>query len=140
MNQEFMKNISIISRCATLYSSHRLADTGLRGCHSIYVSTICTHPGITQEQLAGKLHVNRSSVTRQLTLLEKGGFISRLRSPSDRRTIEVYPTEKMEALLPTIHTIRTDWRMALTEHMPKEELDALEALLSALAKRAEHIV
>lgn len=140
MKYEFMKNIGIISRCAILFSSDRLIDTGLRSCQTSYVSTICADPGITQEQLAQKLHVNRSSVTRQMTRLEKNGFITRMHGSLDRRTIEVYPTKKMEDLLPTIHSIRSDWKTALTEQMPKEELDALEVLLNGLARRAENLV
>lgn len=138
--QEFMKNINTIARCATLYRDERLEGTGLSGSQSAYVSALCHNPGITQEQLAQRLHVNRSSVTRQLALLEEGGFITRRRNPADRRTIEVYPTERMEERLPLIQDIRAEWRAALTDHMPGEELDALEALLSGLAKRAEQLV
>lgn len=135
-----MRSINAIARCATLYRDGKLKGTGLSGSQSVYVSVLCSNPGITQEQLAQRLHVNRSSVTHQMTLLEKGGFITRCRNASDRRTIEVYPTEKMEAMLPALQDIYMQWRAALTDHMPEKEVEMLESLLSEVAVRAEEIV
>ena len=100
---------------------------------------ICAEPGITQEQLAQRLHVNRSSVTRQLTLLEEGGFILRQRSEKDRRAMHVYPTQRMREALPEVLGTFARWRDALTEGLTQEELCTLETLLDRLAGRAEEI-
>jgi len=75
MPRYLMKNISTIARCATLYRDQQLTEIGLNGYQAPYVPEICAAPGIAQEQLAQQLHVNRSSVTRQLMLLEENGFI-----------------------------------------------------------------
>ena len=66
MKQHLMRNINTISRCAALYRDAHLADCGLSGWQAPYIPEICAAPGITQDQLALRLHVNRSNVTRQL--------------------------------------------------------------------------
>ena len=91
------------------------------------------------EQLAQRLHVNRSSITRQLALLEENGFILRQRSTEDRRSIEVYPTNKMVEALPIVRDTFRRWRMELTKGLTEEELELLETLLERLANRAEEI-
>lgn len=139
MRQFFMKNISAIARCATLYRDAQLTEVGLNGYQAPYVPEICAAPGITQEQLAQRLHVNRSSVTRQLTLLEKNGFITRQRSADDKRAVEVYPTEKMQRALPIVWDTFLRWRLALTEGLTEQELELLETLLERLACRAQVI-
>lgn len=139
MPRYLMKNISTIARCATLYRDQQLTEIGLNGYQAPYVPEICAAPGIAQEQLAQQLHVNRSSVTRQLMLLEENGFIVRRRSPDDRRTVEVYPTEKMQAALPIVRDTFVRWRRALTEGLTPEELELLETLLERLAGRAQEI-
>lgn len=48
MQQFFMKNISAIARCATLYSDAQLTEVGLNGYQAPYVPEICAAPGITQ--------------------------------------------------------------------------------------------
>lgn len=139
MQRYFMKNISTIARCATLYRDQHLTEIGLNGYQAPYVPEICSEPGITQEQLAQRLHVNRSSVTRQLMLLEENGFIHRRRSADDRRAVEVYPTKKMEDALPIVRNTFLRWRMALTEGLTEEELELLETLLDQLANKAQEI-
>lgn len=134
-----MRNINIIARCATLYKDRELAGSGLGGCQTQYVAMVCGEPGITQEQLAKKLHVNRSSVTRQLALLEAGGFITRSRSEEDKRAVQVYPTEKMEQALPLVRRVHRNWRSRLLEVLTESEIETLEELLSRLAARAEDL-
>ena len=82
MKQHLMRNINTISRCAALYRDAHLADCGLSGWQAPYIPEICAAPGITQDQLALRLHVNRSNVTRQLAMLEENGFVLRRRSES----------------------------------------------------------
>ncbi|MFQ7004467.1 MAG: MarR family transcriptional regulator [Ruthenibacterium lactatiformans] len=75
MKQHLMRNINTISRCAALYRDAHLADCGLSGWQAPYIPEICAAPGITQDQLALRLHVNRSNVTRQSAMLEENGFV-----------------------------------------------------------------
>ena len=139
MGQFFMKNISTIARCATLYRDAQLAKVGLNGYQAPYIPEICGAPGITQEQIAQRLHVNKSSVTRQLALLEENGFIIRQRSTDDKRAVKVYPIEKMQQALPVVRDTFLRWRLALTEGLTEQELELLEALLEKLAYRAQVI-
>ena len=94
----FMRQINIISRCATMYRDRALRDTGLAGCHTPYILALYRIPGCTQEELARDLNVNKSSVARQLAVLEERGFIRREPSPEDRRSLLVFPTEKALSL------------------------------------------
>lgn len=139
MKQHLMKNINIIARCATLYRDKTLLDCGLNGYQAPYVPEICRSPGIAQDQLAQRLHVNRSSVTRQLALLEENGFITRVRSQADSRAMEVYPTEKMQQALPLVQGAFHTWRGMLTEGFTPQELETLELLLERLAHKAEEV-
>lgn len=132
-----MRYISTTSRCAILYRSERLSGSGLNGYQSGYILNICRTPGITQDQLAQRLHVNRSNVTRQLTLLEAAGFVERRRSELDRRAIEVYPTEKAFAILPTVQNVLDKWNEYLIEDFTEEEKACFIGFLERVAHRAE---
>ena len=135
MKQHLMRNINTISRCAALYRDAHLADCGLSGWQAPYIPEICAAPGITQDQLALRLHVNRSNVTRQLAMLEENGFVLRRRSESDRRAVEVYPTQKAEETLSAVRAVYRSWREKLFYDLTSEERDRLESLLERLARR-----
>lgn len=140
MDHYTMRYINTIARCANLYHDEALRSAGLSSYQSSYIPIVCSKPGITQDQIARELHVNRSSVTRQMTALEENGFITRRRSPDDRRAIEVYPTDKARAVLPAVREARKNWRSMLLEGMTDDEREALDELLARLADRAEAII
>ena len=73
--ESLMKYVNHTARCATLYRSTQMCGTGLKGCQHGYIFQVCQNPGISQEQLAKNLSVNKSSVTRQLSALEQNGFV-----------------------------------------------------------------
>lgn len=140
MDHYTMRYINTIARCANLYHDEALRSAGLSSYQSSYIPIVCAKPGITQDQIARELHVNRSSVTRQMTSLEENGFVTRRRSSDDRRAVEVYPTDKAQAVLPAVREARKNWRSLLLEGMTDEEREALDVLLARLADRAQSLV
>ncbi len=135
-----MKSINAISRCAGLYRGQKLKEVGIAGWQEPYLPVIGDNPGITQDQLAAKLHVDRSNVARQLARLEENGFVARSRCAADRRAVEVRLTEKGEQALPLIWQTRVEWRRELLAELTEEEQVQLEELLAKLAVRAEELV
>ena len=136
----FMRQINIISRCATMYRDRALSDTGLAGCHTPYMLALYRIPGCTQEELARDLNVNKSSVARQLAVLEERGFIRREPSPGDRRSQLVYPTQKALDLQPRILQVLYEWNAYLTGELTPEEQEVLSGLICRVADRAERYV
>ena len=91
---DLMHHVTEIARCAALFRQEELTPLGLKSCHSSYIDAICTCPGITQDQLARRIFINKSNVARQLVILEEEGYVERRPSPEDKRAIQVFPTQK----------------------------------------------
>ena len=66
-----------ISRCGRLYREEKLSPMGLTARHGLYLREIGLNPGISQEQLAQRLSVNKSNVARQVAAMEEEGYIQR---------------------------------------------------------------
>ena len=122
-----MGELDSIARCAAQYRSERLAALGLKSCHASYLS---------QEQLARRIYQNKSSVARQLAVLEEAGFVRRVCCDSDRRVTELYPTEQAEAALPEIRQVLGQWESWVTQDLTQAERRSLELLLGKLKARA----
>ena len=128
----FMRQISITYRCAMRFRENELADTGLAGCQTPYLTTLYRQPGISQEEMARSLNVNKSSVTRQLATLEEKGYVRRELSATDKRILLVYPTEKALALKARLFTCYGDWNSYLTQDFTDEEQESLVQALVQL--------
>lgn len=135
-----MRQISITYRCAMRFRERKLADTGLAGCQTPYLTALYRQPGISQEELARRLNVNKSSVTRQLTILEEKGYVRREASPADKRIALVYPTELALALKDRLYGCYRDWSSYLTQDFTDKERLLLSTLMRRIAERAEDYV
>lgn len=135
---QIIKDITEISRCGAQYRLDYLAPMGLKACHASYLTEICAQPGISQDQLAKRICINKSNVTRQAAVLEEEGFITRSPSPADKRVTELYPTRKALELLPRISCILKHWEAEITVDLTEEELEQLSALLAKMKVHATH--
>lgn len=128
------KYIGQISRCSILYRTAALEPLGLNGYQHSYIIHICQNPGISQDQLAKKIFVNKSNVARQLLSLEENGFITRVPHGEDRRQMQVFPTEKALEVYPKVLEVLHQWNRHLLKDFTPEE----EALLLSLMERIMH--
>lgn len=135
-----MRQINLICRCGGAYRSDRLADTELLSFHQSFVFAVCNHPGMSQDALARHLCMNKSTVTRRLAFLEEHGYVSRVPSEVDRRVMLVYPTERMQAVLPRVREVTGEWNNAVTENISEEELSVFYAVLGRIADNARSLV
>lgn len=131
-----MRYINIISRCGLLWRGDKLRGTGLKPGQAAYILTLCHTPGLSQEQLARRIYIDKSNVTRNLSALEREGFVERRQSTVDRRVTLVYPTQKALDILPHVRQITREWNEYLTEGWTEEEVATLKQLLDRVSERA----
>ena len=133
---QIIRDITEIARCGAQYRADLLAPLGLKGCHASYLTEICAQPGISQDQLAKRICINKSNVARQAAALEEEGFLTRIPSPTDKRIMELHPTQKTLDLLPEISCVLKRWEGCITGDLTADELDLLAALLAKMKARA----
>ena len=138
--EPFMKPVHQLSRCFILYRDKQLCSEGITGYQQSYLIKICDNPGIPQEQLSKILYLNKSSVTRQLAMLEKAGFITRSPHEEDKRQLLVFPTQKAIDLYPKLRQVIRQWNAALLENIPEEQQEVFSAFLHQLLDRAVTLV
>ena len=134
--ESLMKYINRAARCATLYRDNQMSGSGLKGCQHSYIFQICKHPGISQEELAKRLYVNKSSVTRQLNSLEQNGFIVRRPNEMDKRVINIFPTEAASAIFPQVRGLSHSWNNQVLEDFTPEEQAALLSMMKRVMEKA----
>lgn len=129
-------HILAITRCSAQFRSEKMAAYGLKACHTSYLMNICASPGISQDQLAQTIYINKSNVARQAAILEEQGYITRQPSATDKRVMELYPTDKALALLPDIKAILKQWDDMLTNDLTVEEVETVNRVLEKMKEKA----
>lgn len=137
---QFMKTLNNISRCQAIYRKNNLSTNDLCPNHYAFVLSICRFPGHPQEELAKNLCLDKSTVARALSYLEKNGYIIRIPNEKDKRQTLVYPSEKMLSIYPLIRTINKDWNNLVTEGISPEKLSIFHEVLSQIEVNAKRMI
>ena len=133
---KIVRDLTYISRCGSQHHGQNLEPLGLTGRQAGSLLTICKEPGISQDQLARRVVLDKSNITRQLTFLEERGLVRRVRPQNDKRVLQLFPTEQGLELLPQIREIYRKWRIHLLQDLTEEEQEQLGELLLKVKARA----
>ncbi len=133
----FVKMVNRISRLSALYREKEFKKLGLGEMHHAYILSICAEPGISQEELACRIFINKSNVARQLAQLEQKGFIIRQSDQKDARRLRIFPTDKSLALETEIRSILANWNETLLAEIPAEQQEAVLSGLQTIMEKAE---
>ena len=133
---QLIRDITEITRAGAEYKASRLSAYCLKGCHASYLSEICANPGISQDKLAQRICINKSNVARQAAFLEEEGFIRRTPSSTDKRIMELYPTEKTLELMPEITEILNKWEDFLLADLSETEVEQVHSVLQRMRDKA----
>ena len=131
-----MKSLNITARCGGAYRDAVFSPYGIGDAQIPHFLRICSHPGITQEQLSRDLCIHKSNVTRQVALLRERGFVERRVEQGDRRVRRLYPTARAQKLLPIVREGLYAWSAYLTLDFSEQEKELLMPLLRKLSARA----
>ena len=135
MASTFHGELTVVYRCGVLYCGDQLAPLGLSNWQHTYILHICKNPGITQDQLAKRIFVDKSNVARQVSFLEEAGFIERRVSPCDRRVMQLFPTSKAEDALPLVRKSFRVWEELVDADLTQQEKDLMIATLEKMKLR-----
>lgn len=128
--------ISIINRNSEMYINRNLQQFGIGASQMHFLMLLYQRDGVTQYDLAKKLHVNKATATRAIQKLEQLGYITRHSSKTDRRENLVYITKKAQDIREQIIDILGNWTDILTEDMSASEKTTLLSLLNQSVHRA----
>jgi len=132
-----VKMVNRIARLSALYREKEFKKLGLGEMHHAYILGVCADPGISQEELACRIFINKSNVARQLAQLEQKGFVIRQSDQQDARRLRIFPTNKSLAIETEIRSILAAWNQTLLAEIPTDQQDALLSGLQTIMEKAE---
>ena len=138
--EEFEALAARLVRAAGLYEPGRLTAAGVSASEGSALAELATGPGLSQQDLADRLGLEKSTISRLVTGLERKGWITRERDPDNRRYYRLQLTRTGKT---TARKVRTAWherhQRILTALTPTER-EALGVVLAGLIRvfEAEH--
>lgn len=133
--QRMMKFINRIYRCSQVDRANFLNEYGLSAPHLSLLLAIKRHPHISQDELAKFTFVNKSTITRQIRVLEEQGYIHK-ETGSDRRVKSIVLSEKGEALHPILIDYLQEVNDHITQDLSAQEYEVFMDLIAKMTRRS----
>ena len=137
--ERFSFAISEISRYWHKITADEMEKYGLKGPHSVYLTTMYRYPeGVTAPQLCELCGKDKSDVSRAMSLMEQKGLVERQSVSCDARLKKIVLTEKSKAIS---HLMAEDMNLVdgiLTDGFSAEEKEALYNYLERMKKNLKN--
>ena len=128
--------ISIIHRTRIIHLNNEMKDLEITAGQVPFLMHLSHKEGITQDDLAVHLHIDKGTVARALKKLEDNGFIYREINPQNRRKYLLFLTEKGRHIVPKIHQINKEWEKSVCFDLSDVEYIKLLNTLQTLAMKS----
>ena len=126
--------VSLLHRKQTAFLNNKLKDVDLSsGLYPLLVKSY-KNEGISQEELADALHINESTVTRNLEKLENKGLITK--TPQKRKKI-INVTAEGAKIAQTVMDYDDEWDKKIKEIIGSEKYNQFK---DTLIQKTEEII
>lgn len=128
--------ISLLHRYFHIYLSGELAPYDIGRGQALFLLSLYHLEGITQDELAARLHMDKSTTARALEKLERAGYVRKEPGKNDLRCKRVFLTGRAREIEPAIRQILRRWTDILSADLSPEEFRQTLDLLQRMARNA----
>lgn len=110
-------------------SEHLLAEIGLHTGQEMFFVSLLAEEGLSQSELAERLHIQRATLTNMLHRLEERSLVERRGDPTDQRVLRIYPTDRGRDLRDRLQAVWEEAEQQTIRGLSAEERVILRRLL-----------
>ena len=131
---DLVKSVAILHRQSKIYCNRQLKSSSLPTSHAMYLMALIQTPGLSQEQLAAELRIDKGSVAKMIQLLQKHDLVTKSQNEDDKRIYNLYVTEKTRKMTAEMVRVGKEFEKVMTKNMTEEEKETLKDLLTRAAR------
>ena len=129
--------IARIHRGIYHYVSGRLKNCDLDVGQFFFLRYILLHEGITQDQIARGILLDKATVSKGLKRLSDLGYVEKKTNPDDKREYRIFATDKARGFLPEIESIYKEVHNKLYRRLNAQQIEQLQSLLETVYQNVE---
>jgi DNA-binding MarR family transcriptional regulator len=135
-----IRQIELLARLHHMAFRSLFQEGGLPPAQAGAMKIIIRTPGMSQRELADKLHIQRATATVMLQKMEKAGYIDRRPDQDDQRISRIYPTST--ALTEDAENLKnvSAYFSRCFRNIPQQDFDTMVSTLAQVGKNLREIL
>ncbi|VBB09513.1 transcriptional regulator marr-type conserved site [Lucifera butyrica] len=126
------KHISLIYRYSQIFFNSELKKYNLGSGQYIFLVTLFENNGISQEQLANIVKIDKTTTARAVAKLVNEDYVIRKISEDDKRAYNLYTTGKAESIKNILFEVLDSWNKIMLDNLDREEREILLNLIERI--------
>lgn len=126
------KRISLLYRHSQIYINDRLKKYNIGSGQYMFLLSLYQNSGINQDHLSELISIDKATTARAIKKLEQEGYVLRKVNSQDKRSYEIYVTDKGNALKDIINDVLVSWHNIQSKNLSEAEADLLLLLLDKM--------
>lgn len=135
-----IRRIELLGRLHHMAFRTLFRKDGLPPAQAGAMKVVIRFPGLSQRELADKLHIQRATATVMLQKMEKAGYIDRRADQDDQRISRIYPTELALAIDAENQKTVNAYFSRCFSGISAEEFAVMEAAMTRLGENLREIL
>lgn len=127
------KYISQLYRKGNAFFTKKFEKYSIGSGQFMFLVNLYQNDGISQEELAEVLNIDKGTTARAIKKLVDEGLIRREKDEKDKRAYKLYITTKAEDIKEDIFSILREWEEVLLCDLNKEEVIIIKQLLKKIS-------
>ena len=129
--------MGVVSRLAWEYAREKMDTDGLSNVQSKVCIAIYNDPGLSQDDVARVLGMDKSSIAKLIAKLMDGKYVTRQTNPQDRREYKLYLDERGEKATLELVSYLNEFQERFITSIRPELLDELNEVLNSILEASE---
>jgi len=129
--------ISLLHRYGNVYINEQLKEYNLGAGQYQFLAVLYQNEGLSQDEIASFLKMDKGTVARAIAKLEKEGYVERKVFSVDKRIKKLYLTDKAFAFESKLTSILLGWTNIITKDLSVDEQEYALKLLNKMSINAE---
>ena len=135
--QTAVQKMGVVSRLAWEYAREKMDTDGLSNVQSKVCIAIYNDPGLSQDDVARVLGMDKSSIAKLIAKLMDGKYATRQTNSQDRREYKLYLDERGEKATLELVSYLNEFQERFITSIRPELLDELNDVLNSILEAAE---
>ena len=135
--QTAVQKMGVVSRLAWEYAREKMDTDGLSNVQSKVCIAIYNDPGLSQDDVARVLGMDKSSIAKLIAKLMDGKYVTRQTNPQDRREYKLYLDERGEKATLELVSYLNEFQERFITSIRAELLDELNDVLNSILEASE---
>ena len=135
--QTAVQKMGVVSRLAWEYAREKMDTDGLSNVQSKVCIAIYNDPGLSQDDVARVLGMDKSSIAKLIAKLMDGKYVTRQTNPQDRREYKLYLDERGEKATLELVSYLNEFQERFITSIRAELLDELNEVLNSILEASE---